>query len=134
MQLQTSRVPPYPNPNTKVHFPKCATCAEAPSMDQCLPPRLAALTPTNELRIAVQAIGHEIYDVFLGSLINERLHRVASLEQMCIPISNVLQLRALKDQVPLIPQTMLTPGADALIAWHAWVPALACRRRQSVAT
>ena len=92
------------------------------------------LTPTNELRITVQAIGHEIHDVFLGSLIHKRLHRVASLKQMCILISNVLQLRALKDQVPLIPQTVLTPGADALIAWHAWVPALACRRRQSVAT
>ena len=95
-------------------------------------PRL--LTPTNELRIAVQAIGHEIHDVFLGSLIHKRLHRVASLEQMCIFISNVLQRRALKDQVPLIPQAVLTPGADALIAWHAWVLALACRRRQSVAT
>ena len=92
------------------------------------------LTPANELRIAVQAIGDEIHDVFLGSLIHKRLHRVASLEQTCIPISNVLQLRALKDQVPLIPQTVLTPGADALIAWHAWVPALACRRWQSVAT
>ena len=68
------------------------------------------LTPANELRIAVQAIGDEIHDVFLGSLIHKRLHRVASLEQTCIPISNVLQLRALKDQVPLIPQTMLTPG------------------------
>ena len=67
--------------------------------------RLYLLTPTNELRIAVQAVGHEIHDVFLGSLIHKRLHRVASLEQMCIPISNVLQLRALKDQVPLIPQT-----------------------------
>ena len=75
------------------------------------------LTPTNELRIAVQAIGHETHDIFLGSLIHERLHRVASLEQMCILISNVLQLRALKDQLPLIPQTELTPGADALIAW-----------------
>ena len=62
------------------------------------------LTPTNELRITVQAIGHEIHDVFLGSLIHKRLHRVASLKQMCILISNVLQLRALKDQVPLIPQ------------------------------
>ena len=70
------------------------------------------LTPANELRIAVQAIGDEIHDVFLGSLIHKRLHRVASLEQTCIPISSVLQLRALKDQVPLIPQTVLTPGAD----------------------
>ena len=92
------------------------------------------LTPTNELRIAVQAIGDEIHDVFLGSLIHKRLHSVASLEQTCIPVSNVLQLRTLKNQVPLIPQTVLTPGADALIARHAWVPVLACRRRQSVAT
>ena len=37
MQLQTSRVPPYHNPNTKVYFPKCAKCAETPSMDRCLP-------------------------------------------------------------------------------------------------
>ena len=45
------------------------------------------LTPTYELRITVQAIGHEIHDVFLGSLIHKRLHRVASLEQMCTYLS-----------------------------------------------
>ena len=60
------------------------------------------LTPTNELRIAVQAIGDEIHDVFLGSLIHKRPHRVASRERTCIPISDELQLRALKDQVPLL--------------------------------
>ena len=57
------------------------------------------LTPANELRIAVQAIGDEIQNVFLKSLIHKRPHRVASLEQTCIPISNVLQLRALKDHL-----------------------------------
>ena len=104
MQLQTSRVPPYPNPNTKVHVLSPHLCIGAFLL--VWPP---LLTPTNELRITVQAIGHEIHDAFLGSLIHKRLHRVASLKQMCIPISNVLQLRALKDQVPLIPQTVLTP-------------------------
>ena len=83
------------------------------------------LTPTHELRITVQAIGHEIHDVFLGSFIHKRLHRIASLKQMCIPISNVLQLRALKDQVPLIPQTVLTPGAEAKLVKD--VKAIACK-------
>ena len=48
------------------------------------------LTTANELRIAVQAIIGKFHDVFLGSLIYKRLHRVAriSLEQTCIPISN----------------------------------------------
>ena len=86
----------------------------------CLPPRLAAsVDPHQRAAHRSPAIGHEIYDVFLGSLIHKRLHRVASLKQMCIFISNVLQRRAFKDQVPLIPQAVLTPGADALIAWHA---------------
>ena len=108
MQLQTSRVPAQKYVSSNVpnvlrpHLYIGAFLLAWPPL----------LTPTNELRIAVQAIGDEIHDVFLGSLIHKRLHSVASLEQTCIPISNVLQLRAPKDQVSLIPQTVLTPGAD----------------------
>ena len=106
MQFQTSRAQEYISPNVPNVLSRHLWIG---AFLLVWPP---PLTPTNELRIAVQAIGHEIHDVFLGSLIHKRLHRVASLEQMCIPISNVLQLRALKDQEPLIPQTVLTPGAD----------------------
>ena len=78
-------------------------------MDRCLPPRQQArgnpllvgrphpLVPANDLRIAVQAIGDEIHDVFLGCLIHKGPHRVKPLEQMCISISNVLQFCALED-------------------------------------
>ncbi len=57
------------------------------------------MVPANELRIAVQAIGDEIYDVFLGCLIHKGPHRVKPIEQTCISIyhisNNVLQFRAL---------------------------------------
>ena len=46
MQLQTSRVPPYPNPNTKVHVLSPHLCIGAFLL--VWPP---LLTPTNELRI-----------------------------------------------------------------------------------
>ncbi len=53
--------------------------------------------PANELRIAVQTIGDEIDDDFLGYLIHKAPHRVIPIEQTCRSISNVLQFRALED-------------------------------------
>ena len=60
MQLRTSILP-----SRKHKIQMCQMC-RAPSMDRCLVwPHL--FTPASELRIAVQAIGDEIHDVFPGS-------------------------------------------------------------------
>ena len=66
MQLQTSRLPAQKYNSSNVpnvrspHLWIGAFLLVWPDL----------LTPANELRIAVQAIGDEIHDVFLGSLIH----------------------------------------------------------------
>ena len=95
MQLQTSKslyeqiIVRYPHKST---IPQCAKCAEPPSMERCLPPHLAASVDLHQ-RAAHRSPGNrrQDHDVFLGSLIHQSPHRVTSLEQTCIPISDAEQ-------------------------------------------
>ena len=88
MQIHTSRLRTLTNKNANKLRSVLYACAEPPAIyiwiGAFLLVRPHLLTPANELRITVQAIGDEIQDIFLGSLIHKRPHRVEPLEQTCI--------------------------------------------------